>query len=447
MRIRATVTAICVALSGAVAAPSAAAVDPACERPPAPAPIVRAAPWAAQDLYNAPEKLWPFSTGARVTVAVVDSGVDSGHFQLRGRLLTGYDFVRDEPDGDVDCLPHGTAVASIIAAKRVPGIGFFGLAPGVTILPVRIVDKVQLTAQSDGLDPGALAAGINYAVDRGADVVNVSAVIYDDDPRVAQAVETAVSRGVVVVAAAGNAHPPQQSGAVATDPALTPYPAAYDGVIGVGAIGPDRQRVPSSQIGPYVDLVAPGAQVTAAAIGGHNNRYEGTSFATAFVSASVALVLARRPSLLGPVTGRDRNTAVTKRLLATASPVAGAPNSLAYGHGVVDPYRALTEPTTELLPADVPGQTPPPRDIAAERLAVARRTAHADAVLLGTAVGVLVLVVLAGVLLLPRAHRRRWRTGRCVETLPPGDDDGPEFLPGHVLFESAKPTGTTSLRL
>lgn len=444
MRARSVAAVVCLALAVAILAPGpvAAAVDPACEQPPAQTPVIREVPWA-QDLYDPAEKIWPFSTGIGITVAVIDSGVDGRHPQLRDRVLPGYDFVRDTAEGDVDCVPHGTAVASIIAAKRISGIGFFGLAPDVTILPVRVTKEVQPGARSEPLDPATLAAGIDYAVDQGAQVLNISAVVYGHDRRLADAVSRALSKGVVVVAAVGNGHSAERDGVGPTDASLTPYPAAYDGVIGVGAVERDGQRVASSQVGPYVDVVAPGREVTAAGVFGQDV-YDGTSFATAFGSAFAALLLAQRPSLLGEAVGSARSAAVSKRLLATASPAAGGPNSLGYGRGLIDPYRALTEHITDVPPSAAPGQTPPPRDRAAERLAAARRSANGNSMILGAAAAVLVLVVLTAVLFLPRGSRRRWRAGRAVEGAPTDADDGPEFLPGHALFEPAPESAATS---
>jgi len=208
-------------------------------------------------------------------------------------------------------------------------------------------------------------------------------------------------------------------------------------------VGQDGQRVASSQVGPYVDLVAPGGSVTAAGVIGHDV-YDGTSFASAFVSAAAALLLATGPSVLGTAAGKDRPPAVGRRLLATASPAAGGPDSLAYGRGLVDPYRALTERVTGIGPSAVPGLNPPPRDPAAERLAAERWSAMGNALRLAAAVTVLVLVVLTAVLVLPRGRRRRWRTSRAVQTAPAGSDDGPEFLPGEVLFQPAPgPSGTS----
>ena len=167
-------------------------------------------------------------------VAVLDSGVDRRHPQLRGRVLPGRDLL-DGGDGSTDCVGHGTAVAGIIAAAPAGGTGFAGLAPRARILPVRVSEQREVDGENPGrrVDPAGLARAIRWAVDRDAAVLNLSLVLHHDDPAVRAAVAYAHSRDVVVVAVAGNR---QQEGAP------TPYPAAYDGVIGVGAI--DETGVP-----------------------------------------------------------------------------------------------------------------------------------------------------------------------------------------------------------
>ncbi len=350
-------------------------------------------PWA-QERY-APHRLTPLADGRGITVAVIDSGVDAKHPQLAGRIVAGTDLL-DTGDGTIDCVSHGTAVASIIAANPADGVGFHGLAPGVTILPVRLTEAQVLQDGTSGrrVPPSELARAIRYAVSRGAAVLNLSVVLYQDDPAVRSAVQEAIGAGVVVVAAVGNQH---DQG----DP--VPYPAAYDGVLGVGAIGPTGIRVPSSQVGSYVDIVAPGSEVTAAArVRGHG-RYDGTSFAAPFVSATAALIRQYRPD--------QPAEAVVARILATADPAPGGAWSAEYGYGVLDPYRAVTERLASGAPeraAPLPETTADPATLAAaahdaERRRLALRLAGG-----GGAAAVLVLVV---AVVLPRGARRRWRAG------------------------------------
>lgn len=400
MRMRLAAATCALVLALAVSPGGAAdAVPPAggCLSPMAPGQMITQVPWAQKAL--AADRVWPFSRGSGVTVAVIDSGVDTDHPQLAapGEVLPGFDFIRERPGADFDCISHGTAVASIIAATPQPGLGFHGVAPGARILPVRVSD-LDAGAGDNGtaVNPTVFAKAIRYAVDQGALVLNLSVVMYSNVAAVRDAIRYAQAKDAVVVAAVGNQH--QQNGA---DP--TPYPAAYPGVIGVGATTIDATRLDASQVGNYVDLVGPGGGVLAATRQRGYVFWDGTSFATPFVSATAALVRSAFPDLDA--------AAVERRLLATADPAAGGPVSPGYGHGVVDPYRAVTEGLDGANPAARPAalRTPTPDVAAAHRAAQARQRArHAnDAVLI-------VIAAAAGVLLLVGigALRRRRRSGQ-----------------------------------
>ncbi|EEP72876.1 peptidase S8 and S53 subtilisin kexin sedolisin, partial [Micromonospora sp. ATCC 39149] len=179
---------------------------PGCATPPAPARPVAATPWPQQRY--APERLSALATGAGVTVAVIDSGVDRGHPQLVGRVQAGADFLDPGGNGSQDCAGHGTGVASIIAAAPRSGIAFQGLAPDARILPVRVSEQQVVEGRESGRTVSAadFARAIRWAVDHDADVLNLSVVLYADNPAVRAAVGYAVDRNVVVVAAAGNLH-------------------------------------------------------------------------------------------------------------------------------------------------------------------------------------------------------------------------------------------------
>jgi type VII secretion-associated serine protease mycosin len=352
-------------------------------------------PWAQQRL--APERLSPLADGSGVTVAVIDSGVDRRHPQLRGRVGDGADFLDARPDGTLDCVGHGTAVASLIAAGSPPaGVPFRGLAPGAEIVPVRVSEQHTIGGETQGrtASAGQFAAAIRWAVDNGeADVLNLSVVLLRDEPAVRAAIAHALSRNVVVVAAAGNAH---------DDGDPTPYPAAYDGVLGVGAINADGVREDYSQVGDYVDVVAPGGGIAVAWPDGRYSVQSGTSYATPFVAATAALVRQYRPEL----SARD----VARRIVATADPAPGGGDRTgAYGSGVVNPYRAVTEEVA----IGPPERAKPLATLAADPAAVAARQRRAenrrDALLLafgGTGAAVLVLIL---ALVVPRGARRRWR--------------------------------------
>lgn len=167
-----------------------------------------------------------YGTGAGVTVAVIDSGVDGTHPDLSGGVLPGAVTVGDGMtewggDNDVSGDGHGTHVAGIIAARTDNGQGVASLAPGATILPVRVLDAEGAGWNSD------VAEGIIWAVRKGAKVVNLSVVGTTYHAVTEDAVRYATENGVIVVAAAGNRY---QDGNPVT------YPADYPGVIGVGAL-------------------------------------------------------------------------------------------------------------------------------------------------------------------------------------------------------------------
>ncbi|MGK5522839.1 type VII secretion-associated serine protease mycosin [Micromonospora sp. URMC 107] len=375
-------------------APSAARAAPGCASPLAPVRPVSARPWPQQRY--APERLAPLATGAGVTVAVIDSGVDRRHPQLAGRVLDGTDLLDPGGDGGRDCAGHGTGVASIIAAAPRDGVAFRGLAPGARILPVRVSEQQVVEGRESGrtVSAGDFARAIRWAVDHDADVLNLSVVLYADDPAVRAAIGYAVDRDVVVVAAAGNLHD-------AGDP--RPYPAAYDGVLGVGAIGADGARAPFSQTGSYVDLVAPGGDVLMAAPGQGHHRAEGTSYAAPFVAATAALLRQYRPELTA--------AQVARRIVATADPAPGDGRGGGYGAGVLNPYRAVTE-TGGGTPERAHRATALADDRAEPALVAqrARRATARDRALLVAGVsGAVVAVAALLALVVPRGARRRWR--------------------------------------
>jgi membrane-anchored mycosin MYCP len=393
---RATVAVALMAAAGvALAGAPARAAEPTCQTESAtPGQRIGAVPWAQQRF--APDRLAPLADGSGVTVAVIDSGVDAGHAQLSGQVVKGADFLDRGGTGRVDCVGHGTEVASIIAARKVDKVGFRGLAPRAKILPVRISEKQELvdgTAPGETVSVADFARSIDWAVDHGADVINMSVVLYQDNAAVRAAVARAVKANVVVVAAAGNQNDKGNP---------RPYPAAYDGVLGVGAIVPDGTRLPQSQVGGYVDVMAPGGNVTAAATGGGQvGELSGTSFAAPFVSATAALLHEYYPTLSAQ--------GIIRRIKATADPAPGGKDSTAYGAGVLNPYRAVTEAVTSGEPeraAPLPAASVDPVAVAAERHeARTRRLALWLAVGGGTIAAVAILCAMV----IPRGARRRWR--------------------------------------
>ncbi|WP_033339227.1 type VII secretion-associated serine protease mycosin [Catenuloplanes japonicus] len=377
------------------------ATAPSCETALPASEVVREEPWA-QRRYGT-DRLTPVADGTGITVAVIDSGVDPTHPQLAGHILPGADFLDPGGTGAHDCVGHGTAVASLISAAPADGIAFHGLAPGSRILPVRVSEQQIVDGAQTGrtVTPDRLAAAVRWAVDNGADVLNLSVVLYGDDPAVRAAISYASAKDVVVVAAAGNQHgEPDPARPRTQDP--VPYPAAYAGVLGIGAITEAGQAADYSQAGTYVDLVAPGGHVLTAVPGGGHAYADGTSYATPFGAATAALVRQRRPEL----SARE----VIERIIATTDPAPGGPTSDAYGYGVLNPFRAVSD--TVAAPRSArPGPPAVPAIPAAQAAAAAARAGAVPRALTLAATGLAAVVLTVTLaVVLPRARRRRWRS-------------------------------------
>ncbi|MEU8896890.1 type VII secretion-associated serine protease mycosin [Nocardia sp. NPDC048505] len=371
------------------------------------------------------ERAWKFSKGAGQVVAVIDTGVVR-HPRLPGLMAEG-DFVANPGDGTEDCDAHGTFVAGIIAASQVEGQGFAGVAPEARIMTIRQTStKYQKEGASRDKPADALPEGYGYvstmasavvrAVDKGATIINISEVWCgpqnDADGVLGAALQYAVERDVVVVAAAGNTDTCKTENKVidplnpTADPwsnvSLNVAPARWDEyVLSVGSI--DSNGAPSkfTVAGPWLSVAAPGENMTSlnpilddkgqwgTSIGKLNERGEqspisGTSFAAPIVSGVVALVRARFPEL----SARE----VMKRIQATAHAPAEGWNKY-IGYGAVDPIAALTEVVTAELPPKVPTpaksqqlavpKAPKPPDHTARNVALIGTGVIAAALILG----------------------------------------------------------------
>lgn len=370
-----------------------------------PGQVFTPVPWQQQML--GPDRVWPFTQGGGVTVAVLSTGVDASHPQLAGQVSQGFDAVAGSGRADDDCFGLGTQVAGVIAARQVASIGFAGVAPRVTILPIRVIG--ERGSAGAVAEPAILARGVTAAVQRGANVIAVAAVTYTDSPALQGAVANAIDKGVVVVAAAGDA-----GSASGGNP--TPYPADYDGVIGVGAIQQTGELWPNSQTGSFVDIVAPGADVVTLQRGQGMIEVDGTGVACGFVAATAALVRSRR--------GTPTPDQVERQLNGTAIPAAGGPR---FGHGIVNPYAAVVERLADRGPVELPALT---------RSSTARSPAWArsrDIALVGGGVAVLaVLLVLVVAVSLPRGRRRFWRSS--MASTPVTREEPEEPAPPVQLF-------------
>jgi type VII secretion-associated serine protease mycosin len=285
-------------------------------------------------------RVWELSTGAGVRVAVIDSGVDARHPKLAGAVAPPTDFrttfydprgFEQVPGTGDDCENHGTPIAGIIAGRSAGDDRVLGVAPDATIVPIRFDGPL------DQAPDEMIAAAIRLGADT-ARVLNLSFAVPVDRPVIFDAVRYALDRDVVVVAAAGNENQSQ--------PGLTWYPAAYDGVLAVAGLDDAGQPTEESNRGPWVDVAAPSENLLALSTGGQGYvLVDGTSFATAVVSGVAALVRARYPDLPA--------AQVVQRIESTAVSLTGGRDERT-GAGAVDPYQALTALAVGPPPAAVP---------------------------------------------------------------------------------------------
>lgn len=345
-------------------------------------------PWAT-DYLGLPQAQ-KFATGAGITVAVIDTGVNGSP---RVPAEPGGDFVDQTGNGMSDCDAHGTLTAAVIAGRPAPTDAFVGVAPDARILSLRQTSDSfsPVGARTDPNDPNAtqtagslrsLARAIVHAANMGAQVINISeAACYKvtrpiNEAVVGAAINYAVNvKGSVIVVAAGNTgsdctqNPPPDA-AVPADPRgwrevqTIVSPAWYSPlVLTVGSIAPNGQPSGFSLQGPWVGAAAPGENLIALgydgkpvnALQGEDGPIpiSGTSFSAAYVSGLAALIRQRFPELTP--------AQVINRITATARHPGGGVNNVV-GAGVIDPVAALTWEVPP-GPADIPyniKQIPPP---------------------------------------------------------------------------------------
>jgi type VII secretion-associated serine protease mycosin len=309
--------------------------------------------------------------GDGVTVAVIDSGVDARHPDLAGSVLPGYNPAGvGSADGTSDSDGHGTAMALLIAGHGTVK----GIAPKAKIMPIRSSDTTSMVK------------AIDWAVEHGVGVINISAGHAIDVSDVSRSVSAALAAGVVIVASAGNL--PNSS--------AVEYPAAYAGVIAAAAVTRTGQRASISVTGIEVVLAAPGEDITTVDAQGQPRHSSGTSDASALIAGVAALVKAKFPNL----TGRE----IYHRLVMTADDRGAPGRDPEYGYGIVNPVRALTAEVPPLVESPSPNADGNPGSPRADAGDGGRLPATAVVVVGLIVVAVLVLV---GVLMYNRSRAKR----------------------------------------
>ncbi|MGY4952161.1 S8 family peptidase [Streptomyces nigrescens] len=347
------------------------------------------------------QDIWKKSTGKGVTVAVIEKAFRKTHQDLTGRFLPGKDFPNPRNDGapylnpGEDRRDHGTGMAGLIAGQgHGPGgsAGMKGLSPGVKLLP--------LTADK------TVPAATRYAVDHGADVINMSFGVDPNTPDMCESIHYAVEKGVVVVAGVGNDGQSEKN-----------LPSACPGAIGVGAVDEYGNVWSMSNHNSAVDVLAPGVDVPV--LGGksdsHYGTTDGTSVATAYVSATVALLREKYPNLTpGQIANRLVKTAglspsVKKKHLKLPD--------AHYGYGYIVPEAALNE---DIPAGPAQGPLPMPKGKASKTPVTAGvkngpnpnpPMSMADKLTLYGGIGLGVLVVIGIIIAVVVAVRRRNNPG------------------------------------
>ncbi len=285
---------------------------------------------------------WDVSLGSNdITVAVIDSGVQTNHDDLKDAIVDNYEQVNEDTaaigmnDSNDDGYGHGTHVAGLVAATIGNGKGGAGVAPGVKILPINVcssteTSKPQVAYMIKAIQYVAGAVDVNkttYYTQRRADIINMSIGSNTYNAAMKAAVDAAYSQGVTFIAAMGN------DGAN-----LVKYPARYDHVIGVCATRKDNSLAEFSDYGEWADISAPGLDIYSSTMGNSYGSKKGTSMASPIVAGACALYM----SYMGHVTPDSMEAALKATATKTSQPYTGA--------GVVNVARLLGKKPAEQRP-------------------------------------------------------------------------------------------------
>lgn len=261
------------------------------------------------------DKGWNLANGEDVTIAILDTGVDPNHQDLKDKIIGGYNAVNDTDDFS-DNHGHGTHVAGIAAALTNNITGIAGVSWQSYLLPVKVLNE---SGEGSSYE---VAKGIYWAVDNGADVINMSLGDYNHSNILYDAVKYAYDRNVILVSATGNDNVEQPM-----------YPSIYEEVLAVAAVDEARNRAFFSNYGAHVDVTAPGEHVPSSF---PNNNYvvmSGTSMAAPHVAGLAALIRSLRPDLT--------NEQVYEIIIETSNDLGTTGHDPYYGHGEINIEKAL----------------------------------------------------------------------------------------------------------
>ena len=266
------------------------------------------------------------SVGADVTIAVIDSGIDTSHPELAGRIAGSFDALGSSEGPHL----HGTSVASTIVAHG----RLMGAAPSSRLLAIRAFGTLDTGSKDSGADSNSFVVikSLDYAVANRAQIINMS-FAGPKDRAIGRSLAAAASKGIVLVAAAGNAG--SRSSPL--------FPAADRNVIAVSATDKDDQLFSASNRGSYVAISAPGVDILSAAPEGKYQILSGTSLSAAYVSGVAALMISRSPEIA--------SSDVRATLLSTARDLGPAGRDDQFGAGQVDALSAVSAVATPIATA------------------------------------------------------------------------------------------------
>lgn len=282
--------------------------------------------------YMKANSAWDLSKGsASVLIAVLDTGVNTGNTDLKGISLSGYN-VLDNTTNYADDHGHGTMVMSVIASKMDNGFGIAGVAPESKFLAVKVMSSSGTGTYS------SMIKGIEYATNQGAKVINMSIGGRTASSALKLAVDSAIAKGVTIVAAAGNEGSTSLS-----------YPAAYDNVVGVGAVDINGVKMTFSNTGTGITLVAGGSARVATSTD-YISSASGTSFAAPYVTGMVGLMYAVNPDM----TPQKVMDAISQG----ASDLGMTGYDLTFGYGLAD-MEKIVKIASGNTPAPIVDKLPP----------------------------------------------------------------------------------------
>jgi thermitase len=265
---------------------------------------------------------WDVTRGKEdITIAIVDTGVDLNHPDLKGRITEGYNVIEDNnyPDDDNG---HGTHVAGIIASETNNEQGVAGITWYNKIMPVKAMGAEGYGTTFD------IAKGIVWAADHGADVINLSLGNYQPSSLMEEAVAYAFDKNIVLIAAAGNDNSKQPS-----------FPASYPEVLAVSAVDFNGNRAPFSNYGDYIDIAAPGVQIPSTYFNQQYAALSGTSMASPHVAGLAGLIRSANPNL--------SNKEVMNIIKSSAYDLGAKGNDIEFGRGLIDVSGALEAARTK----------------------------------------------------------------------------------------------------